>query len=63
MTAGRLGHSVLRNAMIDDALPEYRTSLSGEPKGARQFSWTAAVTINTLDLRERYVDLRWRSIS
>ena len=44
--------------MIDDALPEYRNRLTGEPKGARQFSWTAAVTINTLNLLEGHEDLR-----
>ena len=56
--AVRLGHSVLRNAVIDDALPEYRNSLTGEPEGARQFSWTAALTIKALDLLERFEDLR-----
>jgi hypothetical protein len=49
-TAARLGNSVLRTALTDEDLPEYRDSRTGAPKGARQFSWTAALTTNVLEL-------------
>jgi hypothetical protein len=45
-----LAQSTLRAAVTDYDLPEYRNSRTGEPRGARQFSWTAALTINLLDL-------------
>jgi glycogen debranching enzyme len=45
-----LGSSALHTALADRDLPEYRNSRTGEPRGARQFSWTAALTINLLDL-------------
>jgi hypothetical protein len=57
----RLGHAALDSAMSDDTLPEYRNSRTGEPRGAHQFSWTAALTINALDLLGRNGDLYFRS--
>ena len=50
--AVNLTDSALRSALADNDLPEYRNSRTGEPRGARQFSWTAALTINLLDLLE-----------
>lgn len=51
--ADNLIDSALRAALRDDDLPEYRNSRTGAPRGARQFSWTAALTINLLDLSTR----------
>jgi hypothetical protein len=51
-TALHLLHSALL-AAADGELPEYRNSLTGEARGARQFTWTAALTINLLDLLDR----------
>jgi hypothetical protein len=54
--AVRLGHAAIGGALRDDTLPEYRNSLTGEPRGAHQFSWTAALTINVLELLEVHGD-------
>jgi hypothetical protein len=51
--AVELSDSALRSGLADDDLPEYRDSVTGAPRGARQFSWAAALTVNLLDLLER----------